>query len=492
MKIYKNITLPAGIGWGGAAYKEGYEKGKEDQKEKLTTTSITENGTYTAEDGFSEVEVNVEGGGNLQPLNVTYMRNGRFEVTADPGYDGFQSPFVITVDVSGYTEEDLRNAYQSGWTDAMEECQRDWSKEYLTLEALETGMLQVNQPLDSSINKGEWVSHASGYALFLHAGDRVRFRGTALGQEAFSLNTLAFNVMGNAGSVIAGDDYEEVDNPGASGMTHMFSGCSGLTDASKLILPPKVAMECYSEMFSNCTSLVSTPELPATTLAERCYYSMFAGCTGLTATPELPATTLAFLCYYAMFYGCSSLTTAPELPATTLADSCYAAMFQDCISLTTTPELPATTLADSCYANMFQGCTSLTTAPELPVTTLTEGCYWYMFHGCTSLTTAPELPATTLTRECYRQMFDGCENLREAPDLPAPVLVRGCYYHMFDGCVRLAHIKCLATDISAIGCTEGWFEGHRPNGTFTKAAQMNDWSRDESGIPPAWTVRDAS
>ena len=80
-----------------------------------------------------------------------------------------------------------------------------------------------------------------------------------------------------------------------------------------------------------------------------CYYSLFSDCTSLTTAPELPATTLVAYCYKSMFYNCSSLTTPPELPATTLARSCYESMFWGCESLTTAPELPATTLATSCY-----------------------------------------------------------------------------------------------------------------------------------------------
>ena len=47
----------------------------------------------------------------------------------------------------------------------------------------------------------------------------------------------------------------------------------------------------------------------------------------------LPATTLASGCYNNMFRDCTSLTTAPELPATKLADRCYQYMFSGCRSL---------------------------------------------------------------------------------------------------------------------------------------------------------------
>ena len=169
---------------------------------------------------------------------------------------------------------------------------------------------------------------------------------------------------------------------------------------------------CYREMFKNCTSLTTAPELPATTLAGSCYMRMYYGCTSLTEAPALPATTLETGCYMRMFQGCKSLTTAPELPATTLADSCYSSMFYGCTSLTATPALPVTTLASSCYMGMFYGCTSLTIAPALPATTLKNGCYAEMFQGCTSLTVAPALPATILEFYCYQRMFQGCRRIK--------------------------------------------------------------------------------
>ena len=36
-------------------------------------------------------------------------------------------------------------------------------------------------------------------------------------------------------------------------------------------------------MFSDCTSLTTAPELPATTLANYCYASMFKGCSKLSS-----------------------------------------------------------------------------------------------------------------------------------------------------------------------------------------------------------------
>ena len=96
---------------------------------------------------------------------------------------------------------------------------------------------------------------------------------------------------------------------------------------------PIMGVNCYREMFSNCTGLTQAPDLPATTLAEGCYWSMFSNCTGLTQAPDLPATTLAHSCYRNMFQSCTSLTQVPDLPATTLTGYCYSFMFSDCTGL---------------------------------------------------------------------------------------------------------------------------------------------------------------
>ena len=174
----------------------------------------------------------------------------------------------------------------------------------------------------------------------------------------------------------------------------------------KFVLSEKAG--CYG----NINTLLDYENPPTTINTTYCYREMFKNCTSLTSAPELPATTLQFGCYESMFRSCTSLTTAPELPATTLGTGCYREMFASCTSLTTAPELPTTTLASYCYDSMFYGCKSLTTAPALPATTLKNSCYYGMFSDCTSLTTAPELPATTLASYCYQRMFFRCTGLK--------------------------------------------------------------------------------
>ena len=62
-----------------------------------------------------------------------------------------------------------------------------------------------------------------------------------------------------------------------------------------------------------------------------------------------------------MFAGCTSLTTTPGLPAITLAESCYAFMFWDCTSLIVAPNLISKNLVNECYNFIFFNCNSLAT-----------------------------------------------------------------------------------------------------------------------------------
>ena len=177
---------------------------------------------------------------------------------------------------------------------------------------------------------------------------------------------------------------------------------------------PTMGDYCYASLFSNNSSIVQAPELPATTLTSNCYVYMFSN-TRLTSAPALPATTLASYCYYSMFSNCTSLTSAPALPATTLATYCYNNMFCGCTSLRYPPTLPATTLANYCYGYMFDGCSNLITCPRLPATTLIYGCYYYMFYNCKKLVNLPQIICTdtsSTAQQALASMFRGCSLIK--------------------------------------------------------------------------------
>lgn len=171
--------------------------------------------------------------------------------------------------------------------------------------------------LQYSIDSGAtWTTIASGASTT--SATEHWFRGQATGTKALFTSYDSSNAWAFSGS----SDLEVYGNLN-------FLLCDALGDEEA---PTSLGTYAYAQMFQDCTSLTTAPELPATTLPKSCYNSMFYGCTSLTVAPELPATTLADSCYANMFYGCTSLTTAPELPATTLGEYCYYSMFQNCTS----------------------------------------------------------------------------------------------------------------------------------------------------------------
>ena len=270
-----------------------------------------------------------------------------------------------------------------------EPMKRDYSKEYLTFEALSNNVtiswdargkwnhtLYPGSPMEYSINDGgSWNQVSDGQLTTLNRGEKMLLRAINNTYAFNDSGTLAvpkfvsngdFIAYGNILSIIYGDNFSE--NTTLNGSLPTFAGNEHIVSAENLVMPSEFGVSGSARnMFSDCTNLTAAPELPATTLANYCYYSMFAYCTSLTVAPSiLPAETLATNCYSYMFNECTNLTTAPELPATTLADSCYTGMFFDCDSLTTAPALPATTLAPSCYVLMFYNCNGLEREAEVP------------------------------------------------------------------------------------------------------------------------------
>lgn len=381
---------------------------------------------------------------------------------------------------------------------------KEYDKEYLTFTALEDSTVGYEMPMYASDDElpvldlqysydGITWTNFDGATLSITKDSFVQFKGD---NTEFHRNIGSFiingkvDASGNVMSIVYADNFiGKIDFPNDEfNLSNLFGYyCSGLYSAHNLILPAlNLTYQCYYEMFTECTSLISTPELPATTLQEECYCGMFSGCTSLTIPPVLHALELAPYCYSGMFYNCNSLVSTPELPATTLATSCYSGMFNKCSSLVNVPNLPAIVLADSCYNEMFYECTALLSTPELPATILADKCYDMMFYGCTSLTNICELPAKKLKDSCYQGMFGMCTSLTEIPELHAKTLVYNCYTGMFQGCDNVTYAKMLcdmpSTDEQTWACS-GMFSA--PSGTIVLSSVAQS---HPDIVPRGWKV----
>ena len=405
-----------------------------------------------------------------------------------------------------------------------------WAEEYLTFVAKESGTFTltigsaVSRSILSSIsystdNGKTWntTNNVDSQTVTIttptiNEGDKVLWKGIGTGVSTTINNNNRpstssifsssgeFNVEGNIMSLIYDDDF--INKKSVQG-TYNFAllfysnnmpNTAKVVSARNMVLPVSaVSTCCYLRMFQGCPALEEAPlSIDATSINEQGCMSMFYGCINLITTPELPATTLATNCYSGIFQGCTSLTTAPELPATTLASYCYQYMFYGCTNLVNAPVLPATTLTNYCYAYMFQNCTNLTTAPELSATTLADHCCYSMFSFCTSLINVPSLSATTLATACYASMFQGCTSLTTAPELPATTLASNCYNYMFQNCTNLNYIKAMFTTTPSTTYTQNWVNGVAASGTFVKNSAATWTTTGNNGVPTNWTVQTAS
>lgn len=247
----------------------------------------------------------------------------------------------------------------------------DYSKIPLTIEMVDAGTITFQ--IATSINQGTWghvqsVSYSiDGGSTWVTtpnvdntlvtittpsvpAGAKVLWKGIGCKyanngifndayNSRFVMGATRFKVYGNMRSMLYGDDFVgktglgiyhgaevlTVTTTSTYGFARFFQNCGGLIDAANLLLPYNGAgmpASAYHGMFFNCSSLVSAPILPDTSLASHCYNSMFYNCSSLVSAPKLPATTLAASSYSQLFRYCGALSHIEMLATDISANSC--------------------------------------------------------------------------------------------------------------------------------------------------------------------------
>lgn len=163
-----------------------------------------------------------------------------------------------------------------------------YDEQYLTVEALEDGNFTIRKSVDYSKNGGSWTPAYDDQVLSLVAGDKVRFKYntdfTTPYRGVFEGNTIKFKVYGNIESMEYGDDFIYHSSIVFDfAFISMFEGCTGLVDASNLVLPAtRLTVGCYNRMFYGCTNLEKAPELRAREVPDCAYAEMFYDCESLT------------------------------------------------------------------------------------------------------------------------------------------------------------------------------------------------------------------
>ena len=248
----------------------------------------------------------------------------------------------------------------------------------------DTGGIQY---MSDDLGVYDWT-HYDGSQLSLSQDDVVYFKGTRSDYDCIGTTQLftadqVCYIGGIITSLLADDTQyapyafrsafsngicvDAVTNPTAVTWVDIDPG-------DPLILPSFTSQECYREMFRNCTSLTTGPDLPAETVAPGCYWNMFRKCTELTTVSSmLPATTLAENCYRELFRECSKVTTVPALPAPTLAPSCYRQMFANCSKLSSVTCLATDISATDSHLNWMTSANNKNTCIFYKASTMTVG-----------------------------------------------------------------------------------------------------------------------
>ena len=257
--------------------------------------------------------------------------------------------------------------------------QSDYKRKYFTVEAITNGTLRYNSTsIEYSLTNGSvWQTLNYNEYLSLNAGNKVLLRGTnKVGRISYNGT---YKVYGNIMSLKYSDNFTSDDakvlNSTTGGFAGMFSGETGLTDASNLILP-------------------------ATTLNDNCYKAMFSGCTKLTGTVK-------------------------SIPASSLTNSCCETMFAN-TKITSIPSIKAENVSNKACLGMFSGCTGITDA-SVNVKNISTSGMSHMFVGCTGLLSASigdygpgESGAGAITTEGCANMFSGCSGMNSMRVWPIP------------------------------------------------------------------------
>ena len=401
---------------------EGKAEGIQQQKDKLTDITITENGTYTREDGYKSVVVNVDTVNN-QEKTVSITSNGITSVVPDSGYTGLSKvdvnvdvdmplDILLNLSVLGYTNDDNRRI------SALLQPDVDYSESLL--ESYGVSQTYVNDTKLVYVPMFPTQDRESFGFLFAGCANIITV------PTLDTSNGLYFDYMFSSCSALT--SIPALDTSNGTDFSYMFRGCDALTSIPTLDTSKGTN---FSYMFDSCDALTSVPALDTSKGTN--FRSMFSSCYALTSIPALDLSKGEI--FTTMFSNCEALTSVPELNTSNGIDFRY--MFSNCSALTSVPALDTSEGREFNY--MFSNCSALTSVPELNTSNGTN--FYGMFLNCSALTSVPELDASNVTN--FSSMFSGCSSLTSISLLNTSNVT--IFSDMFYKCSSLTSVPALDT-----------------------------------------------
>lgn len=259
--------------------------------------------------------------------------------------------------------------------------------------------------LQTSTDGQSWIQYTVGDLIPLdNIGDKVYFK--AIGSNTrFSSGSTNYNSFSGTGRVAGSGNINSLIEEDVDVARNV-----SLTNRSRV----------YQSLFRSCICITELPEFPSKEVGVSVYDMLCWGCTNLRkAMPELPATKLYQYSYTNMFSDCPSLTTPPEILATSVDGtgdnfSC-ASMFKNCTSLTYGPSVNITNTNGDLYESMYKGCINLETVPDfLNLGRVGMNTFKQTFQDCSKLVKAPRFELTSFSSSNqFSSTFSGCTSLEE-------------------------------------------------------------------------------
>ena len=242
-------------------YNEGYGQGKTDganeQKSKLESISITENGTYTKEDGYNQIEVNVNviPKINVKDTGLNFAYSTFTEVPEWADFNGVTDMKLMFSECSNLQTIPLLNT--SNVTD-MESMFYD-CRNLQTIPLLNTSNV------------------TDMYSMF---------------QNCSNLQTIP-----------------QLNTSNVTNMSYMFQGCSNLQTIPLIDTSNVTNMNL---MFGACSSLQTIPQINTSNVTNMSY--MFRNCSDLQTIPQLNTSNVTNMSHmFFMEVTLNSLSSLPKL-----------------------------------------------------------------------------------------------------------------------------------------------------------------------------------
>lgn len=312
-------------------YAEGVDDGREDgiaeQKEKLMGTFITKNGIYTREDGWNEVNVNVNVPLTvLSSINLEVKDNGSYMYEPE-SVDGWNKiNLVVDVPTSGGDtgKPKIYNGFRfngqvnnvtqtSEGIKQIDFSQYDWSNVYDTSDFF-SGFVASHDGLrlkDSDFDN--FRQHFNGKLLNCKSMFSSPVTNTPILKEIPDLGKFTTgcvsmaNLFENQESLDPESitNFSSWDTSNVTTMNSMFDDCKTLTWIP-LFDTGKVTNMAY--MFNGCKKLETAPQFDTSNVTNM--GNMFYNCTSLTSVPEFDMSNVTSCS--SMFYGCTNLLELPN------------------------------------------------------------------------------------------------------------------------------------------------------------------------------------